>query len=365
MLLKSLDFKDLENKISHKGINVKIEKEDESWTLENPIVHQIFNKLHHQSITLNRLFKGKIYRGIITGFNDVFIINRKTKYKLIEKDPKSEDIIKPYLRGKGINRYSIEWQGNYVLLTQNGINVHQEYPAVFEYLSQYQKQLEKRFDQGEHWYNLRACSYYRAFEQNKILWGNLASRASFAYDEESFYVNAPACIAPTDYKWILPILNSKLIDFFLKKQAIQRRGGYIEQKPIYVKEIPVPQISESEQQPFTEEAELMLDFHKKFHEEIKNFINFIESSYTPKKISAKLQKFYTLSFSELVQELKKQNVSLTSEDEATLRDTFDHIRAIQAEITSTDREIDRMVYDLYGLTEEEIRIVEGEENEEL
>lgn len=114
------------------------------------------------------------------------------------------------------------------------------------------------------------------------------------------------------------------------------------------------------QEAFIEKAEKMIELNRHLYERVENFIDFIKSNYNPKGISTRLQKFYTLSFSEVGQELKKQNVSLTNEDETTLRQTFDRIQAINDEITQTDNEIDGMVYTLYGLTEEEIQIVEEE-----
>ena len=107
----------------------------------------------------------------------------------------------------------------------------------------------------------------------------------------------------------------------------------------------------------------MLELNKQFHKGIQKFLRFIESTYQPKKLSNKLKAFHALSFGDFVKELKKQKVKLSKQDEFDLLDLFEAQKAqaleLQQQIDRTDNEIDRMVYDLYGLTEEEIGIVEG------
>ena len=107
----------------------------------------------------------------------------------------------------------------------------------------------------------------------------------------------------------------------------------------------------------------MLELNKQFHANALKFLRFLESSYQPKKLSTKLQSFYTLEFGDFVKELKKQKVKLNKQDEFELLDLFEGQKkqalGLQQQIEQTDREIDRMVYELYNLTEEEIGIVEG------
>ena len=80
------------------------------------------------------------------------------------------------------------------------------------------------------WYEIQdITAYYEYFEKPNIIWGNLATRSSFSIDEKNgFYVNAPACIPPTNSKYVLGILNSKLMSYFLKSICAERQGGFIE-----------------------------------------------------------------------------------------------------------------------------------------
>ena len=123
--------------------------------------------------------------GIKTGLNEAFIIDGKKKDALIAKDPKNVEIIKPILRGRDIKRYKAEFADLWLINTHNGytdkngrriprVDVKKDYPAIWEYLNGINKimegQVEKRYDQGDHWSNLRNCAYFNEFEKEKIFY---------------------------------------------------------------------------------------------------------------------------------------------------------------------------------------------------
>ena len=172
----------------------------------------------------------------------------------------------------------------------------------------FQSALQKRWDKGNHWYELRACAYYDFFEKPKIIWGNLATQASFTYDEEGYYINAPACILPTAKKYILGLLNSKLISYFLKSICAERQGGFIEQKPVYVSKVPIKEPS---------------------HEQKEKLFKLVDN---------------ILSLNKRLAELKDKQT--------------DQKAQLEKEIRKIDDEIDEQVYKLYGITEEEKKIIE-------
>ena len=131
-----------------------------------------------------------------------------------------------------------------------------------------------------------------------------------------------------DLKYLLGLINSRLFTYLIVNESPKSSNkAYSSFNSRMIKNLPIKNISLEQQKFFVEKVDRLLNSNEEFNELVSGFLNFIESNYTPKKLSTKLQKCYTLSFSKVLQELKKQNVSLTSEDEATLRDTFDHIRA--------------------------------------
>ena len=186
------------------------------------------------------------------------------------------------------------------------------YQAVADHLSPFEYEATRRYDKGNYWWELRACDYYDEFEKEKICWGNLAKGAPFSLELVKSYVNAPACIMNTNDRYILGCINSKLLWWYLKQIAPQRRGGFIEAKPHYVKQLPIR----------------LIDFEntkdKKLHDTVV------------KLVERMLQ---------LNKDLQKAKTSHRKE-------------VIQRQINTTDKQIDKLVYKLYDLTEKEIAIVE-------
>ena len=208
----------------------------------------------------------KIYRGILTGYNEAFIIDEETKNRLIESSPKNAEIIRPIVLGRNIKRYQYNWEGLWLINAHNGlkgklerINIEREYPTVFEYLSQYLPQAKLRSDQGDHWTNLRNCAYLNEFDKPKIAWGNLALKGQFAFIKEPMMINAPSPFFATDNTYLLALLNSSLADFYIKQLGVTRNGGYFEYKPMFVEQFPIPKASKELQGSFIEKVERLMN----------------------------------------------------------------------------------------------------------
>lgn len=167
-----------------------------------------------------------------------------------------------------------------------------------------------------------------------------------------------------DIKYILALLNSKLMNFVYQTIAQEKGRLFAEVKKIYLNNLPIKDIHESFQHPFADVVIDILNLNHLFFTSTHKFIHFIKSSYSPKNISKKLKDFYTLEFEDFLSELKKQKVSFSKKDEYELMELFESeknkVMDLKRQIDQADREIDQMVYELYGLTEDEIKIVESE-----
>jgi len=201
----------------------------------------------------------------LTGYNEAFIIDRKKKDELIQQDPKSAEIIRPILRGRDIKRYGYDFADLWLINTHNGlkeknikpINI-KDYPAIKNHLDQFYPELQKRTDKGDTPYNLRNCAYMEDFSKQKIVWGNLNLKASYAIAPEGFFVNAPCPMIVPASRYILAILNSKIADYYIRKLGVTRNGGYFEYKPMFIEQLPVPFISSEQQKQFDEATNLLL-----------------------------------------------------------------------------------------------------------
>jgi len=285
------------------------ELSENEWNIQSREANELLKKLRTSGLPLEEYVGSKICRGILTGLNEAFIIDEKRREELIRYDSKNEDLIKSFLTGAECKRYVVKSQKNYIILTKIGVEV-EKYPAIYKHLCNFRGALEKRWDKGNYWYELRACAYYDLFGVPKIVWGNLATRSSFSLDEmNGFYVNAPACILPTSSRYVLGILNSKLMSYFLKSICAERQGGFIEQKPVYVSQVPIKKPTKEQEIEITQRVEKMLQLNEKLL-----------------KIGDKLT---------------------------------DERARIEEEIKKTDSEIDEQVYKIYGITESEKVIIEN------
>ena len=177
-----------------------------------------------------------IYRGILTGFNDAFIIDGAKRAELIAQDPKSEEIIRPILRGRDIKRYGYEFADLYLINTHNGvkekgikrINI-EDYPAVKAHLDLFYPQLEKRADQGDTPYNLRNCAYIEDFSKQKIAWASVGETLYSLIPENTYLLDTNYFFSIEKKQiYLLAILNSKLITYWINSEdtPIGKGGAY-------------------------------------------------------------------------------------------------------------------------------------------
>ncbi|MCK9592500.1 MAG: Eco57I restriction-modification methylase domain-containing protein [Methanoregula sp.] len=300
---------------------------EERWALDDRPTELLLKKVKENGIFLNEYVGGKIIRGIITGLNEAFVIDYKTKIKIIEDDPKCEGYIRPFLVGKDIKRYQIPKSENYLILFEKGWTnknstgirnkwtwFQQNYPAIADHLSSYSQKAEIRWDKGEYWWELRACDFYSEFEKVKIVWPGISAQiTSFTLDNAKYYGNDNTHIIISDDKYLLGLLNSKLIRTFLQNICDKVQGGFYRLKISYISQIPIRTIN------FTDPAD-----------------------------KARYDRMVALVTQML--ELNKKLQDATLDHDKTL---------LSRQVEAADASIDKLVYELYGLTGEEIAIVEG------
>jgi len=251
------------------AIEIK-ETSDESWVILNKEDFQIKTEIERNGTQLKN-WDLEIQFGLKTGFNEPFFIDEKKRQELINEDSKSEEIIKPLLRGRDIKKFSFCFANEYIIFTHNGvkkndkkdrteinrINVEEDYPAIYNHLLKYKdensplavknadgtfKTLMNRADQGSHWSNLRDCAFIELFEKPKLIWLGISDKPAFAYDEKH-YITAPAnFLAGDNLKYLLLFLNSKLIEWYLDKITSSTGQGTNQWKKIYVEQLPIPKL---------------------------------------------------------------------------------------------------------------------------
>lgn len=331
----------LEKKISDKYEFKQISNiksfENQSYTVDKFKLSEILsNEDLSMLITINdklikRVSKNTIPLKEIINFNQGIITGGNSKYLTTEKS----EITEKLLTGSDFNRYLLNNTNQLII-----------------------------YDTKE----LHRPRKREIFEANeKILLRQTGAYPICMIDNEKYFTldtvhNGLHINDKFDIKFILSILNSSLLRFLYESQINEGGKVFAQVKIIYIDPLPIKKISIIEQKLFIEKVDLMLSLNKELIEQSQKFQRTIQRKFEIETLSKKLQDWYLLSYADFVKELAKLKIKLTLSQEAEWEDYFipeaKKMLDIKNEIDATDKTIDKMVYELYGLTEEEIEIVE-------
>lgn len=271
---------------------------DSPWCILSDLEQCIVNKIHFKGIPLSN-WNITANMGIVTGHNDAFIINTEIKNKLIKNDPKSASIIKPMLRGKDIDRFYPKWANLWLIDIHNGyddvsaVDI-KNYPAIKRHFKQkhlYHK-LKNRCDQGNTVFNLRDCAYHEKFKNEKLFWADMTPIGRFAYSNVETYCNSKGYImAGESLKYLCAVLNSSLIAWYIQNTAATTGMGLTEWTVVTVKRIPIPKIPSIDQRPFVTLVNRIM--------KVKSDNPDVNTQQLEKKINALVYKLYKLTNDEI------------------------------------------------------------------
>lgn len=327
-IVKSLENLELSEYVGRNAFLVaRPQLKPDGWTLSDQTSSMLLDKLKSVGVPLGKYVVGKIFRGVLTGLNEAFVIDDATKQWLIAEDPQCVHLIKPFLAGRDIKRYETPVAEKSLILIPSGWTraksgnakdkwkwLIDTYPQIGNHLSQFREAASRRWDKGEYWWELRSCAYYGEFEKPKIIVPAIVKNGSYVFDIAGIYSNDKTCIISTDDKYLLGLLNSKVCDYVLHSIASTKQGGYFEYKPMYVEQLPIRTID------FSDPSD------KARHDRMVKLVDQMLES--------------------------KQKLAVAKNDA--------EVNRLELFCKSLDRQIDQAVYELYGLTNDEIKIVEGE-----
>ena len=223
-----------------------------SWSILSPIELSIKRKIEAVGKPLKD-WDIKIYRGILTGCNEAFIIDGAKREEILNnckttaERERTDALIRPILRGRDIKRYKAKWAGLYVLNVHNGIKEKnippikiEEYPAIKAHLDLYWDKIAKRSDKGDTPYNLRNCVYMEDFLKQKIVWAEMTNAPKFVLDNDCMFIdNTEYFLTGDNLEYIVCILNSKLYTWLFDKICAKGMGARKWRKQ-YVEVLPIP-----------------------------------------------------------------------------------------------------------------------------
>ena len=327
---QGLSFERIPQIMAERGQKIlQSELKSDGWRLESPAVLRLFGKLRGAGQPLGDYVDGRFYRGVLTGLNEAFVVDLATRDRLIREHKSSAAILKPFLRGRDVKRWRAEFAEQYLIKIESSENQNRpwsekrpkeaeenfanSYPAIYRHFQSLREiklekpdargcrnkleQLQRRDDQGRFYWELRSCVYWREFEEKKIVIPAIANDVEYAADYEQHFSNDKTSICITsDPNYLLGLLNSKVLWWFIRQTAASKQGGFYEFKPMYVSALPIPAASPEK---------------KKAVERLVDCI-----------LAAKQ-------------------------------------RDAEADVSALERKIDQLVYALYDLTPKEIQIVES------
>jgi len=236
--------------LSQNGLSEKI------WQLENETKLALKEKIENGSITLNKTGTVNIYRGVTTGYNPAFIIDDEKRNELLKEDKSNNSIIKPMLQGRNIRKWVYNKTSDFLIFTRRGIDI-KEFPSIKKHLNNFKQQLEPgvgRKPGSYNWYEIQDnTAYYPEFENEKIIWGLTSDKWTFAYDDEKNFLPSNGYILTSTeipIKYLLALMNSKLMEFYFSFIGIMTAGGAYTLKYETVIEFPIKNISLSKQNHF-------------------------------------------------------------------------------------------------------------------
>lgn len=351
----------------------------DTWVISSKVEKELLSKLEKYK-SLGEFINGESNYGIKPGLTEAFVIDDETKQKLISEDINSKNIISPILRGRNITRYGTpnETDLDNIILSSFGSYkiIEKDYPSIYNHLLKYEDKLKKRgqcngsketkekpFKGQHHWLELDNTplpNYLNLFLEPKIMYQVFQVKPCFIYDEQGLYCNNSMWIIPTDNKSLLGVLNSKMGWWLITKYCTQIQNG-CQLIWKYFKQIPIP---DSSNPLLTSSVDLMISLNKELQDISLKFQRTLQRNFEGLDVlPRKIQEWYLLSFNEFLKELSKKKVKLSLEEEGKWEDFFisESKRTLEIKdlIDKTDKEIDSMVYQLYNLTDEEIKIVES------
>lgn len=288
----------------------------ESFTFSDENTSALKAKIERIGTPLKEWQGLNIYRGILTGYNEAFIITTEKRNEILAncKDEAEKELtaklIRKMLRGRDIKRYSYEWAGLWVIGTFPSLKLDiEQYPALKQYLSQFLPRIEQSGEKGcrkktsNKWFETQDnIAYYEEFEKEKIVWNRISSDLCFSYDnQKNFILDSMFSItfySNINLKYLIANLNSSISKFWIKNNAATLGDGIYGAK-IYIEKLPIPKINSKNQ---------------KLVDELINLVDEILKA-------------------------KEQNKNANTQE--------------------LENKINSLVYKLYNLTEEDIKIIEG------
>jgi hypothetical protein len=353
-----------------------------AWNLETSAVDDLLEKIRRVGVPLTEFAGAKPLYGIKTGLNEAFLIDTPTKKRLIREDPRCAEIIKPYLRGQDIKRWSPEWASLWMIVIKSSSDYswpwsnladtkaeecfQLAFPSLYQHMKPLEERLRTRQDKGRYWWELRACAYYHVFEQPKIMYQEIQFHPAYCLDSSNLFSNNKTFFLARRDLYLLTVLNSPLMWWHnwrylphMKDEALSPVGERMELLPIAP---PIDAIREETEQV----VERLIEITRASQEARRLLVDWLRTEFQVQEPGKYLlENFATLEQPAFVEEVRKRRPNSAGRlTPAALRalqtgytELVTPLQQDRTEAIALERKLNDLVNAAYGLTEEEIELL--------
>jgi hypothetical protein len=305
--------------------------------------------------TLGNICAGKVCRGIITGFNDAFIINQNTRDRLISESASAAELIKPLVSGDDIRHYECHYRDSYLIYTPHGTDI-KKYPSIAKHLKPYRSfknekgetvGLDHRATEQE-WFELQQpqAAYIEYFSKAKIVYPEIGKEARFHLDESGIYPNKTVFFLPFNDWYLLGVLNSSAAMAYMREVCAllgdKDAGGRLLFSSQHLETLPIPDAPSRERAAIGDLARRSTVLHRQRRCRSEKFISDIGLSRENSTSRNPLEYPWNLTPQEFAKRAKKQPLKL-------FESARDETATLTAKIEAIETEIDQRVSVLYGI----------------
>ena len=353
----------------------------DAWSLEPSAVDELMQKIKSVAIPLKNYLDIKPYRGILTGFNEAFIIENPTRNNLVKDDPNCAEIIKSILRGQDIKRWNSDWKNLWMILLKSSSDhlwswsnakteieaekiFSTEFPSLYTHLKSFENQLRKRQDQGRYWWELRPCAFYETFEKPKILYQEINTFPTYSIDHSGNFLNNKVFFLPTADLFLLACLNSPIGWWISHRLFPKMIGDAVTPRGDLMVNFPIAPPTDEIRSQVKPIVTRLIEITKINQESIREVLDWLRMEQSIEKLGNKLEDFASLDCDQFVQEIKKRkpkdtglNPKALKEVREVYNDYAPKIQTHRAEALSLEIQLSDLVNQAYELTPEEIDIM--------
>ena len=336
-------------------------------------------KIRAAGVPLSEFVGSKPLTGIKTAFNEAYLIDGATRDALVSADPNCAGIIRPYVRGADIGRWSLDSAGYWMVAipssgdyswpwSESGNDAERiferVYPSLYAHMKQHETALRRRCDQGRYWWELRSCAYWDRFKEPKLYYQLIQFHPCYAVDSTGMYGNNKTAFILSGDLFLLAVLNSALMWWYNWRFLPHMKDEALAPNPTLLESVPIALPSEQIREQVAARAQRLIETTEAHHAVRRTLLDWLRVEHSIEKPSLKLQSPAELDSDAFVVEVKRirgKKNPLSAAALKSLRDehtrTIEPARAQATEALQLERQLSDLVNEAYGLTPDEVALM--------